>query len=288
MKRSVCCSLVVALGAHAGAVASIDLSRYQLTGRHALPAVTAAEASAVTYNWDTGTLFVVGDEGTAIVEVSTTGAQLSVMSLTGFADTEGLTYVGGGRFVVAEERIQDLFEVTYAAGGTAARGTLRTVSLGDTVGNVGIEGASFDPRDGSFVAVKEKTPERVMRAAADFGAGTATVSDLFTPMLSVLDLSDVQCLSVVPSLLGTADADNLLIFSQESQRLLEVTRDGTILSQFDFTGLADNAEGVTIGPDGTIYIVGETPELFVLTPVPAPGAGVLALGGVLLAARRRR
>ena len=33
----------------------------------------AQEASAVTYNWDTDTLFVVGDGGTSVVQVSKTG-----------------------------------------------------------------------------------------------------------------------------------------------------------------------------------------------------------------------
>ena len=51
--------------------------------------MTASEASAVTYNWDTGTLFVLGDEGDALVEVDANGTPLSVITLTGFADTEG-------------------------------------------------------------------------------------------------------------------------------------------------------------------------------------------------------
>jgi uncharacterized protein YjiK len=288
MKRSSCLSLAVALAVPASALASIDLSRYQLAGRYPLPAVAAAEASAVTFNWDTGTLFVLGDEGTAVVEVDTQGHQLSVMNLTGFADTEGLTYIGDGRFAVVEERLQDVFELTYAAGGSADRAALRGVSLGDTVGNVGLEGISFDPRDGSYVAVKEKTPIRVMHTTIDFAAGMGTTADLFAPALGVLDLSDVQVLSTVPSLAGTPDADNLLVFSQESSLLLEITRAGEILSQFDFAALAGDAEGVTIDADGTIYIVGEAPELFVLRPVPTPGAGLLALAGVVFAVRRRR
>ncbi len=82
--------------------------------RTAAPAnsLLAQEISAVTYNWDTDTLFVVGDGGTSIVQVTKTGQLIDSMTLapgsspqgTDFYDTEGLTYVGGGKFVVIEER----------------------------------------------------------------------------------------------------------------------------------------------------------------------------------------
>ena len=64
---------------------SMDLSKYARVGRYNLPEPTrttppngtsllAQEASAVTYNWDTDTLFVSGDGGTSVVQVSKTGA----------------------------------------------------------------------------------------------------------------------------------------------------------------------------------------------------------------------
>jgi uncharacterized protein YjiK len=97
----------------------------------------------------------------------------------------------------------------------------------------------------------------------------------------------VQALSTVESLAGTPDADNLLIYSQESSRLLEVTRGGSIASSYSFFGVSDTAEGVAIDDDGIIYIVDETPMLYVLSPIPEPTlAGLAALGG-LLALRRR-
>src|SRR5262245_9318740 len=61
----------------------LDLSLYVRVGRFNLPEPTrtvappnsllAQEVSAVTYNWDTDTLFVVGDGGTSIVQVTKTG-----------------------------------------------------------------------------------------------------------------------------------------------------------------------------------------------------------------------
>ncbi len=289
MNKSICALLaLVGTGSVAtGGITSLNLADYTLTATYALPAVAAEEASAVTYNWDTGTLFVLGDEGDAVVEVSTTGVQLSVMTLSGFADTEGLTYVGGGQFVITEEREQDAYRFAYSAGGSGTRGLMPFASIGGTVGNVGVEGISYDPRNGRFITVKEKTPANVLDSTLTFGnPGSASSASLFDPTgLGLLDLSDVQVLATVPGLVGGVDEDNLLIYSQESSRLLEVTRNGTVLSSFDLAGVTD-AEGVTIGPDGTIYIVGETPALYVLTPT--PGAAGLVLAGGLVAARRRR
>ena len=148
-------------------ITSLDLADYELVATFPLPSPAADEASAVTWNSDTCTLFVLGDEGDAIVEVSTTGTELSQMTLTGFDDTEGLTYIGNGQFVVVEERLQDVYLLTYVAGGSVDRALLPTVSLGPTVGNVGIEGISFDPISDVYITVKEKTPQDVSEAVID-------------------------------------------------------------------------------------------------------------------------
>ncbi|MCK6403875.1 MAG: SdiA-regulated domain-containing protein [Sphaerotilus natans subsp. sulfidivorans] len=282
------------------AALDFDLSRYSLSATHALPDIEAAEASAVTWNWNTGTLFVLGDEGDALVEVDRQGRRLSAMTLTGFHDTEGLTYIGtdaGGthRFVVLEERLQTGYLLSYGAGTSIDRAQLDSAVFGPTVGNIGLEGLSWDPRDGSFVAVKEKTPSAVLSMNATFGSGAApAVSALFDPAgLGVADLADVQVLSTFAALSGSASADHLLLLSQESPALLQVDRSGRVLARLDLSGVAGDIEGVTIGSDGTLYLVGETPALYVLSaaPVPEPSTWALmaaGLGALGLQARRRQ
>ncbi|GFE84255.1 SdiA-regulated [Steroidobacter agaridevorans] len=294
--RSLIATAVLLAPAIAGAqVASIDLGNYRLERTVGLPAGPASEASAVTWNWDSDSLFVVGDEGDAIVEVDRNGTLLSSMSLSGFDDTEGVTYIGGGRFVVVEERLQDAYVLTYTAGGAVARSSLASASLGVTVGNVGLEGISYDPSTGQYIVVKETTPQQVNAATLSFGAGTsgtANVTSLFNPAgLGLIDLSDVQVLSTVldPS---SPDYGNLLIYSQESARLLEVSRTGSVLSMYSLAGITTSAEGVTIDSNGVIYIVDEGPNMYVLAPapVPLPAAAWLLLSGVagLAGVSRRR
>jgi uncharacterized protein YjiK len=286
----------------------IDLSTYVLVGRYDLPeptrteapsgSVLAQEVSAVTYNWDTNTLFVVGDGGTSIVEVSLTGELISSMTLatgsspqgTEFYDIEGLAYIGDGRFVMTEERDRNAVAFTYVADSTLTREDASTVSLGTNVGNVGLEGVTYDPESDSYIFVKEKSPEAIFETTIDFATGTAsngsatTVAsvDLFDPdLLGVLDIADVYALSNLGDLAGTEEGTHLLVLSQESGVILEVGRDGTIYSSLTLVSDSDNPlsivnqqhEGVAMGPDGTLYVGSENgggdfdhPQLWVYKP----------------------
>ena len=307
--------LLAGLAADAGAV---DLSRYQRIGSFDLPIgsgsnLLADEASAVTYNWDTKTLFVVGDGGTAITQVSLSGQLIDSMALaadptkpqgTHFDDPEGLAYVGNGQFVLGEERSRQLNLLTYTAGTThGAAGTL-TVKLGTTIGNIGIEGFTRDPLSGGFIVAKEKTPQGLFQTRIDFAAGTAsngsasTVNavNLFDPaLLGLADIADVYALSNLRALAGTAEASHLLVLSEESGRIVETDRAGHIFSSLDL-GTAAQIEGLTMDDQGRLYVVGELAGstgrsgLWVYAaPVPEPQTWALMGAGLaLLAAAARR
>ena len=286
-------------------IASIDLSKYIRTGLFNLPVATtgtnflAREVSAVTYNKDTDTLFVVGDGGTAIVQVSKTGQLIDSMPLTDalnprvFADPEGLTYIGNGQFVITDERVRTASLFTYTAGTTLTTANVKTVGLGTTVGNIGLEGITFDPLTNGFIAVKEENPLGVFQTTINFTALTAsngsptTVNpiDLFNPSLAGLsDFADVFAFSTL-----TPTSDRLLLLSQASGKVINVDRAGNISSSLTIISEPLNAlsvadqqfEGITVDKDGTLYITSENeniPQLSVykLSTVPnqAPTAVV--------------
>jgi uncharacterized protein YjiK len=313
--------------------AQIDLSTYTRVGVYNLPVGTvganelAIEASAVTYNWNTNTLFIAGDEASSIVEVGLNGSLIGSMALSGFSsssvgDSEGLTYVGNGRFVVSFERNRNASQFTYAAGTTLTVAGLQQVKLGTTIGNIGNEGISYDPMTNSasgngFLVVKQENPLGLFQTNIDFtnltatngSASTVNPTNLFNPsLMGLAALSDLQALSTVAALTGTGDEDNILVLSRVDGRLIEVGRDGQVLSSL-FLGLTPSSslastadighEGVTIDGAGNIYIVNEAgggslsvPQLWVYAPsqpIPEPGTfALMAFGLAGLVLRRRQ
>lgn len=88
---------------------------------------------------------------------------------TEFFDPEGLAYLGNGQFAMVEERDRQVVQFTYAAGSILTRSATRTVKLGTTIGNIGLEGISFDPAGtNSYLLVKELGPQGVFKTSIDF------------------------------------------------------------------------------------------------------------------------
>ncbi|MES2596278.1 MAG: lamin tail domain-containing protein [Verrucomicrobiota bacterium] len=298
-------------------VARINLPEYRRT---ALPPGTAAhnllcdEASGVAYNWDTDTLFICGDGGRAITQVTKSGQLVDTMSLalnaanpqgTEFYDPEGITYIGGGQFVFTEERERRIVKFTYAAGTTLTRAAAQTVDLGTFDDNTGTEGLSYDPQTSGtqpgFIVLKEKTPIGVFQTNVDFVAGTATngsptsanSTNLFdTTLLGMTDVADVFAFSNLPSMVGQPQAGNMLIIGQEDARILNVSRTGAILSSLQITSDVGNPlsagnqqhEGITMDRAGIIYVVNENgggsiefPQLWVYAPATATNAAPTAV-----------
>lgn len=286
------------------------------------------EASAVAFNWDTRRLLVTndeeGDNGSVIFgEYDLDGVKTADVIIDGClslgsaqCDPEGLTYVGGGRYVVGLERYQDMALIEQTGGsGTmltyTALDAAPTISVGSDAGNSGLEGIAFDRRTGTYYGVKERQPEIVYQiSGADFGTGTATVSTLFntdSPDLGLDRLSDIAVLSN-HLFAGFPFGDNLLLLSGRSFRIVEVTKSGQLVGSLDlsaYRSIVDPAneggkfEGLTLDDMGNLYLVsddGDGPNQSYLLklayngPVPEPTTWALLIAGfgVIGGAMRRR
>jgi uncharacterized protein YjiK len=288
-------------------VTSVDLSTYTRVGRHDLPHpsrdtapannLLAEEASGVAYNWDTDTLFVIGDGGQSVTQVTKTGKLVDTMTLalgaspqgTEFYDPEGITYIGNGQFVFTEERDRHAVKFAYVPGTTLLRSATQTMKLGTTIGNIGLEGLSYDPQTSGFLFVKESGPVGIFQTTIDFDTLTASngspttvnSTNLFDPALaSTLDMSDVFAFSNIPSMSGQPQSGNILIISQESAKVVNIDRTGGVSSSLTLVSDPGNIsiqdqthEGVTMDRTGRMYIVSEAgggtsalPQVWVFAP----------------------
>ena len=274
-------------------VTSVDLATYIRVGRHNLPHpsrdpapannLLAEESSGVAYNWDTDTLFVIGDGGQSITQVTKTGVLVNTMTLplnaaktrgVEFDDPEGITYIGGGQFVFTEERDRQAVKFTYVPGTTLSREATQTMKLGTTIGNIGLEGICYDPQTSGFLFTKESGPIGIFQTTIDFNNLTASngspttvnSTNLFDPALAgTADMSDVFAFSNIPSMTGQPQAGNLLIISQESAKIVNIDRAGNV-SPNSLTLVADPGnitiqdqthEGIVMDPTGLLYVVSE-------------------------------
>lgn len=244
---------------------TIDLNNYTLTRQHRIPFVP--ELSAVTYNPDTDTLFMLGDGGTEIVQVNkTTAEKIDAMTLQpgDFVDTEGLAFVGNGQFVIIEEGRRQISLFTYRAGTIVARADVKTVKLGIDAVNDGIEGVAYDPSKSAYVLVKDKAPVSIFETTINFNLGTASNGspdainsvNLFDPALAgVSSFNDVAALSSV--LASTApDYSHLMVVSSRSGKVLKIDRSGKIFSDLDVGTLAQH-EGITFDRQFNMYVTNE-------------------------------
>ena len=257
---------------------------------------------------------MLGDGGGYIMETSLAGTPLGFMKLPAgsspqnneFYDPEGLTYVGGGQFVMTEERYRTAVQFSYVAGSTLQRSQTSTVKLASTVGNTGLEGITTDPVTGGYIFVNETAgsgaSQNIFQTQIDFAAGTAsngnasTVNNasLFNPAnVGFSSFNDVYALATV---YGTG-TPNLLVLSHTAVK--EMTRDGSVVSTLNLLGSAYEVEGITMDARGYLYMVsdngnaGTNSALLVFAPVPEPGslamtlAGLLAVGGLVRRRGRR-
>lgn len=273
---------------------TIDLNNYTLVGKYSLPVAATgnllgSEVSAITYNVDTDSLFILGDSSTSITQINKTGQLIDTMSLpldatrpqgTFYYDLEGLAYAGGGKFVFAEERLRQVTQFTYAAGTTLNPTSAQTVKLGTTTGNIGFEGISYDPLTGGYIIVKEKTPLGIFQTSIDFTTSVATNGspaaensvNLFDPALAggVLDFGDVFAFAnAAPSAAG--DYSHIIVLSQESGKILKMDRAGKTYSTMDIDVTAQH-EGITFDKQYNMYVTNELgtggagEEMWVYTP----------------------
>jgi len=246
----------------------IGLFGYQAEIQGKALAGVADNASGLAWSGDTGTLFLAINNPEQIIELSPRGEVLRRIELSGFSDVESLDWVGGSRFVLAEERRQALVLVDLNETQTRiARDQARSFSLGIEAGNnKGFEGIAWDPRDNGLYIARERDPMRLYKLLGLLDGGPnaqiSLVADLPEEAGALAHNSDLSGLHFDPV------SNSLLVLSDESRLLSEVRPNGRAVSFLELSrgwhGLEKDvpqAEGVAMDEEGTLYLVSE-PNLF--------------------------
>lgn len=198
----------------------------------------------------------------AIQVYSTDGAYLRHISLTGFDDTEGLCQYDPDRdeYAIVEETRNEITIVTITPATTnIVKASGRTIATGIPVGADGLEGVTYDRRNGIFYVLQE-VPMAVFRVTTN---GGVVVSEELFDAGAVFegictDLSD---------LFHDPVSGHLLILSDEGNVLMECELDGTILTVLPVAGT--QPEGIAVSDAGTeVYICGEPNEYYRYTVGP--------------------
>jgi uncharacterized protein YjiK len=230
-------------------------------------------ASGLTFSPITQTLFVVFNRPAKIVEIDVKGIVKRNITLDGFSDTEGITYISGNKFAVVEEKrgTISIFEITRDTT-IVHRSTSEIITVDSTIaGNKGLEGVTYDPVSGFFYVVKEKNPRKIYKFSWPIEQdGLPKITHPWNIKQQSLSLKDTSGLYFHPG------SGNLLLLSDESSSVVEATVDGKELSRLtlkkgDETGLRRNipqAEGITMDNNGTLFICSE-PNLLYIFKIPA-------------------
>jgi uncharacterized protein YjiK len=226
-----------------------------------LPGMKEDEASDLSYNPVTKTLFAVMGKNPFLVELSLQGEVLRKIPLVGWANPEGVAVLDDGLIAITDER-KHLLTISKVTAETAsldiAEATQYDLGRSDNQ-NKGFEGVVWDQARHQLLLGEER-PAAIFTWKTD-GSEVLT-GEKRNVSSDALDVRNLSSLSIDPR------TDHTLVLSADSHLLLELDQAGGQVSFMTLLGgmnglknTIPRAEGVALDEDGTIYMVSE-PNLF--------------------------
>lgn len=241
---------------------SVWLPDYQaVIDAKVLPGMEKDEASDLTYNPLTKTLFSVMGKNAFLVELNLQGNVLRKMPLNGWSNPEGVTMLENGLMAVVDERQHTLTIVKVdATTQQLNKADFTSYDLGPSIDqNKAFEAVTWDKRTQQLVLGEERPP--ALFTWKSDGSQTLT-GDKQKLASKELDMRNLSALAI------DSRTGHMLALSADSHLLLELDEKGEQVSFMTllggFNGLKDTiprAEGVTMDEDGNLYVVSE-PNLF--------------------------
>ena len=226
-----------------------------------LPGMEKDEASDLSYDPQSKTLFSVMGKNPFLVELTLQGDVLRKMPLVGWTNPEGVTVMGNGLLAIVDEREHMLSIVKVDADTRELkRDDFPKYDLGPSKNqNKAFEAITWDARNQRLLLGEERPP--ALFTWKSDGTQTLTGDKQKLPN-DDLDIRNLSALAIDPR------TGHTLVLSADSHLLLELDEKGEQVSFMTllggFNGLKNTiprAEGVTMDEAGTLYMVSE-PNLF--------------------------
>ena len=263
----------------------VDLGAYSLQHRWVLPDMSDDLSGGVALTAPPGSpprVLLVTNDPTKLWQYSLPlGGRPPVLTrtvtLAGWEDTEGLTLLsqnpdGGATVVITEERRLNLGQISLPPLPSSASSSVSiSVPLSSAArtwhldgvqtasANKGAEGVAYDPQANCLYVIIEKLPMRVLRVEMASGA----VSDAFDAQAVLGPLvSDLAGICFVQR------TRTLLILSQESKKVIQVTPSGQLVGVPLEVPAPHQPEGIVLSQDeSSLYLISEPNELYVYANV---------------------
>ncbi|WP_409285861.1 SdiA-regulated domain-containing protein [Pseudomonas protegens] len=242
--------------------ASIWLPSYRaVIDAKALPGMERDEASDLSYNPHSKTLFSVMGKNPFLVELTLQGDVLRKMPLVGWSNPEGVAVLENGLLAIVDERQHSLVIVKVDANTQALNiADFPQYDLGPSQDqNKAFEAIAWNPRKQQLLLGEERPPALF---TWNSDGGQVLKGDKQKLASDELDLRNLSALGVDPR------TGHVLVLSADSHLLLELDEQGEQVSFMallgGFNGLKKTiprAEGVAMDEAGNLYMVSE-PNLF--------------------------
>ncbi|WP_440973556.1 SdiA-regulated domain-containing protein [Pseudomonas koreensis] len=226
-----------------------------------LPGMEKDEASDLSYNPQTKTLFSVMGKNPFLVELTLQGDVLRKMPLVGWINPEGVTVMENGLMAIVDER-EHLLTIVKVDANTRELNIadFPKYDLGPSKNqNKAFEAITWDPRNQQLLLGEERPPA-LFTWKSD--GSQLLKGDKQKLVSNELDIRNLSALAIDPR------TGHTLVLSADSHLLLELDEKGDQVSFMTllggFNGLKNTiprAEGVTMDDAGTLYMVSE-PNLF--------------------------
>lgn len=237
---------------------ALTLSSYKAVIQEKPVAGIQSNLSGLTYSAEDRMLFAVINNPPELVWLTTEGQLVGRMPLRGIDDPESIAWSGNNQFQIGSEKDGAVYKTQV----DIQRGTMQIISRVKLEGynkakNKGLEGTAWDAKNERLYAAKERKPIIISEVSMKKNGITRVLPSAITA--SVSDVSGLEYY---------APTDSLLVLSDESKMILEVSSEWRVRDRLfltaEWSGLREDIpqpEGIAMDDDDNLYLVSE-PNLF--------------------------